>query len=185
LKTPAARSVVKRRRCRWAEADPLLATYHDREYGAPRRWSDRGCFELLSLEVFQAGLSWLTVLRKRAAFRRAFHRFDPRRVAAMTASDVRRLLRDHHIIRNRLKIMATIANARQVVVIRRRHGSFQRWLAALDDRDPQQTLQQFRQIFRFMGPEIVNEFLTCMGKRPVRHEPQCWMAGWATTGGRA
>lgn len=193
----AAQKRVLRRRCAWAEADPLLAAYHDREYGVPRRWSsapllrsfaeaekscaaakqsDRDCFELLSLEVFQAGLSWLTVLRKRAAFRRAFHRFEPRRVAAMTVADVRRLLRDPSIIRNRLKIAATIANARQVLVIQQRHGSFCRWLDRLEDTDRARTLRLFRQTFRFMGPEIVNEFLTCVGKRPVRHEPRCWLA---------
>ncbi len=163
-------------RCAWAEADPLLAAYHDREYGVARRLSDRACFELLSLEMFQAGLSWLTVLKKRGAFRRAFHRFEPERVARMTAADVDRLMQDAGVIRNRLKITSTIENARRVLQLQREHGSFRRWIASLDDSRPAETVRLFRATFRFMGPEIVNEFLVCLGKRPVRHQPHCWMA---------
>jgi len=169
------RTTVSRRRCRWAETDLLLAAYHDREYGVARRWTDRDCFELLSLELFQAGLSWLIVLRKREAFRRAFHRFNLRQVARMTESDVGRLMQDAGIIRNRLKILATIDNARRVLLIQREYGSFRRWLAQVDDADPAQTLKLFRSTFRFMGPEIINEFLMCIGKRPVKHDPHCWM----------
>jgi DNA-3-methyladenine glycosylase I len=99
-----------RRRCFWAGSTADYAAYHDTEWGVPVR-DDRGLFERVSLEAFQAGLSWLTILRKREAFRAAFADFEPARVAAFTAGDVRRLLRDPGIVRNRAKIEATIANA--------------------------------------------------------------------------
>ena len=93
-------------RCRWAATDPVLATYHDNEWGeAPV--GDAGWFERLSLEVFQAGLSWRTVLAKRDGFRRAFHDFEPKIVAAFTAKDVTGVLRDPGIVRNRAKVLAT------------------------------------------------------------------------------
>ena len=98
-------------RCSWAESDPLLREYHDKEWGRPVR-DDRALWELLMLEGFQAGLSWLIVLRKREAFRRAFHNFDPHKVARMKESDVLRLLEDPGIVRSRAKIEATIAGAK-------------------------------------------------------------------------
>lgn len=100
-------------RCRWASGDPLYAAYHDREWGRPVR-DDRGLFERISLEAFQSGLSWLTILRKRPAFRIAFADFDIDRVAAFDDGDVARLLADDAIVRNRAKIDATIGNARAV-----------------------------------------------------------------------
>ena len=101
-------------RCRWAATDPVLATYHDNEWGeAPV--GDAGWFERLSLEVFQAGLSWRTVLAKRDGFRRAFHDFEPKIVAAFTGKDVTLVLRDPGIVRNRAKVLATIENAKVVL----------------------------------------------------------------------
>jgi DNA-3-methyladenine glycosylase I len=100
-----------RRRCAWAESDPLLRTYHDREWGVPVRDS-RALWEMLVLEGFQAGLSWLTILRKRDAFRKAFREFDPQAVARLGAADVARLMKDPGIVRSRAKIEATIGNAR-------------------------------------------------------------------------
>jgi DNA-3-methyladenine glycosylase I len=99
-----------RRRCFWAISADYV-DYHDREWGVPVR-DDRGIFERLSLEAFQSGLSWLTILRKRDAFRAAFADFEPERVASFGARDVKRLLNDEGIVRNRAKIDATIANAR-------------------------------------------------------------------------
>ena len=98
-------------RCAWAESDPLLRDYHDQEWGVPE-YDSRALWELLMLEGFQAGLAWITVLRKREAFRKAFHRFDPAGVAAFSERDVTRLLGDPGIIRSRAKIEATIQGAR-------------------------------------------------------------------------
>jgi DNA-3-methyladenine glycosylase I len=109
-------------RC-WGETDPLLADYHDREWGVPLR-DDRKLFEFLVLEGFQAGLSWMTILRKRENFRKAFAGFDPEKVAKFGARDVKRLLADAGIIRNKLKIGAAIHNARLFLDVQREFGSF-------------------------------------------------------------
>ncbi len=108
-------------RPRWAARDPLLRGYYDTEWGMPVR-DERGLFERLSLEVFQSGLSWATILRKRPAFRAAFHGFDPDRVAAYGPADVARLLADPSIVRNRRKVEATVANARATVALREDGG---------------------------------------------------------------
>jgi DNA-3-methyladenine glycosylase I len=100
-------------RCPWGLSDPLYVSYHDTEWGRPVS-DDHGLFERVSLEAFQSGLSWLTILRKRPAFRTAFADFDPAAVAEFTTADVDRLLLDAGIVRNRSKIEATIANARVV-----------------------------------------------------------------------
>jgi DNA-3-methyladenine glycosylase I len=101
----------KLQRCKWAESDPLLRKYHDKEWGRPVR-DGRAMWEMLMLEGFQAGLSWLTILRKRDAFRKAFRDFDPAKVARFTEKDIARLLANEGIIRSRAKIEATIAGAR-------------------------------------------------------------------------
>jgi DNA-3-methyladenine glycosylase I len=101
----------------WASVDPLLKEYYDTEWGLPVR-DERGLFERLSLEAFQSGLSWATILRKRAAFRAAFSGFDPDAVAGFDDADIARLLTDAGIIRNRAKIVATIGNARATVALR-------------------------------------------------------------------
>ena len=107
-------------RCPWPGiADPLYAAYHDGEWGVPHA-DDKRLFEKLILEGFQAGLSWLTILRKREAFRRAFHQFDAERIARYGDKDIARLMADSGIVRNRLKIEATIDNARAFLALRRR-----------------------------------------------------------------
>src|SRR5271167_186701 len=98
-------------RCAWAQSDPLLSAYHDEEWGVPERDS-RALWEKLVLDGFQAGLSWITILRKREAFRRAFRDFDPQIVAQFGKADIARLLDDPGIVRSRSKIEATIGNAR-------------------------------------------------------------------------
>ncbi len=105
----------------WAAQDPLLQKYYDTEWGMPIR-DERGLFERLSLECFQAGLSWATILRKREAFRAAFHNFQPELVAEFDEADVARLLSDPAIVRNRLKILATINNATATIALRRDGG---------------------------------------------------------------
>src|SRR5262245_36526427 len=103
-------------RCAWGSGNPLYRPYHDDEWGRPLR-DERRLFELLVLEAFQSGLSWLTILRKRPAFRAAFDDFDPERVAAYREPDVARLMSDEGIVRNRAKIDAAIANARGVMAL--------------------------------------------------------------------
>jgi DNA-3-methyladenine glycosylase I len=103
-----------RRRCAWGSGDPLYVDYHDHEWGRPLR-DERALFELMCLEAFQSGLSWLLILRKRPGFREAFHGFDPEVVATYGAADVERLLSDSRIVRNRAKIEAAVANAAAVV----------------------------------------------------------------------
>jgi DNA-3-methyladenine glycosylase I len=105
----------------WAATDPLMRAYYDTEWGMPVR-DERGMFERISLEAFQSGLSWATILRKRPAFRAAFDDFDPDRVAAYDERDVERLLADPGIVRNRRKIEATVGNARATVALRAEGG---------------------------------------------------------------
>jgi DNA-3-methyladenine glycosylase I len=116
-----------RSRCAWAGADPLYRAYHDREWGVPLR-DDRRLFELLVLEGAQAGLSWITILRKREGYRRAFDRFDPERMARYGAARVGKLLADPGIVRNRLKVRAAIENARAYLALREELGSFARFV---------------------------------------------------------
>jgi DNA-3-methyladenine glycosylase I len=146
--------------------------YHDREYGFPLD-DDAALFERLMLEVNQAGLSWLTVLKKREAFRQAYDGFDPDVVAGYGDADRARLLADAGIIRNRLKVDAAIANARQILELRQTHGSFARWLAAHHPRSKEEWVKLFRKTFRFTGGEIVNEFLMSIGYLPGAHVESC------------
>lgn len=119
--------VRARRRCFWAEGDPLLAAYHDDEWGVPIR-DDRRWYEKLLLDGAQAGLSWLTILRKREGYRAAFRGFDPAAIARFSERDVTRLMGDAGIVRNRLKIRSAIGNARAFVALRGEHGSFDAWI---------------------------------------------------------
>jgi DNA-3-methyladenine glycosylase I len=115
------------RRCPWPEGNEQMIRYHDTEWGVPLH-DDRKLFEFLVLDAFQAGLSWAIVLRKREAFEKAFSRFDPRKVAKYDASKVKALLADAGIIRNRMKIEATIANARAFLAVQHEFGSFDRYI---------------------------------------------------------
>ncbi|HWC64776.1 MAG TPA: DNA-3-methyladenine glycosylase I [Thermoanaerobaculia bacterium] len=116
-------SARERVRCGWAGDDPLYVAYHDEEWGVPVR-DDRTLFEFLLLEGFQAGLSWITILRKREAFRRAFDGFDPSRIARYGARDRERLMGNAGIVRNRAKIAAAAENARAFLALRQERGSF-------------------------------------------------------------
>ena len=113
-------------RCPWG-GDELMIHYHDEEWGVPVH-DDNTHFEFLVLEMFQAGLSWLTVLRKREAFRKAFANFDPKRVARFNAQDIARLLNDAGIIRNRLKIAAAVNNAKRFLEVQQEFGSFDKYI---------------------------------------------------------
>lgn len=114
-------------RCPWAGTDPLYVAYHDAEWGVPIH-NDRQLFEFLILEGAQAGLSWLTILRKRRNYRKAFDRFDAKKIARYNGRDVRRLLGDSGIVRNRLKIEATISNAKAFLAVQKECGSFDTYI---------------------------------------------------------
>lgn len=116
-----------RNRCAWSTNDPQMIEYHDTEWGVPVH-DDRKLFEFLVLDAFQAGVSWSIVLHKRENFRKAFHNFDYTRIAKYTARDVRRLLGDAGIIRNRLKIAATINNAQRFIEVQKEFGSFDEYI---------------------------------------------------------
>lgn len=158
--------------CLSAPGHPWHEPYHDLEYGFPTN-DDTVLFERLALEINQAGLSWLTVLKKRAAFAAAFRGFDPAVVAAFDDTDRERLLADAGIIRNRLKVDAVIENARRVVALQREWGSFAGWIAAHHPREKDAWTRLFRQTFKFMGGEIVGEFLMSTGYLPGAHSPDC------------
>jgi DNA-3-methyladenine glycosylase I len=158
--------------CDAAPGHPFHGPYHDAEYGFPVH-ADDVLFERLVLEINQAGLSWLTILKKRAAFRSAFDGFDIAVVAAYGDADRARLLADAAIIRNRLKVDAAIANARRLLAIRETHGSFADWIDAHHPRPLDEWVRLFRATFRFTGGEIVNEFLMSTGWLPGAHRPDC------------
>jgi DNA-3-methyladenine glycosylase I len=158
--------------CDAAPGHPFHGPYHDREYGFPIA-EEAALFERLVLEINQAGLSWLTVLKKREAFRAAYAGFDVDRVAGFGTRDKARLLDDPGIIRNRLKIEAAIENARRIQAIRDSHGSFAGWLEAHHPLPKADWVKLFRKTFRFTGGEIVGEFLMSIGYLPGAHRPGC------------
>ena len=173
--------MVWRMRCDWAGDDPLMVAYHDREWGVPAR-DDRTLFEFLTLEGAQAGLSWMTILRKREGYRRAFAGFDPEAVARFTDGDAARLLADASIVRNRAKIGSTIANARALLAVRDEHGSFADHLWSFVGGRPLQPVRHSladlpaetpearaisrdlkRRGFAFVGPTIVYSLMQACG----------------------
>jgi len=158
--------------CRAAPENPLHAPYHDAEYGFPTA-DESVLFERLMLEINQAGLSWATILRKRAAFRAAYADFAVDRVAAYGPAEFDRLLADPGIIRNRLKIEAAAENARRLQALRQSHGSFAGWLDAHHPLALADWTKLFRRTFRFTGGQIVGEFLMSVGYLAGAHEPDC------------
>jgi DNA-3-methyladenine glycosylase I len=172
---------MNRVRCGWVSDDPLYLTYHDEEWGVPVH-DDRRLFEMLILEGAQAGLSWLTVLRRREGYRRAFAGFDPALVARFGPADVERLLADPGIVRNRAKVAAAIAGAQAFLQIQEEAGSFDRFLwdlaggrplqnnrRALSEVPPETPLSRTlskelkRRGFNFVGPTICYAFLQAVG----------------------
>jgi DNA-3-methyladenine glycosylase I len=165
-------------RCAWAGTDPLMRAYHDEEWGVPERDS-RALWEMLALEGFQAGLAWITVLRKREAFRAAFAGFDPAAVARFGEADVARLLADAGIIRSRAKIEATIAGARIWLDMAGRGEDFSAFCWSFTGGEPivgdgvsllastplSETISKElkRRGFRFVGPTIVYAWMQAVG----------------------
>lgn len=155
------------KRCAWA-GTPLLAEYHDREWGVPVH-DDRVLFEFITLEGAQAGLSWETILRKREAYHAAFANFDPARVARFTPARRARLMRDPGIVRNRLKIDSTVTNAAAFLKVQREFGSFDRFLWGFVEGRKRAGLADAlskelkRRGFRFVGSTICYAFIQAVG----------------------
>jgi DNA-3-methyladenine glycosylase I len=180
-------SATKVRRCSWAGNDPLYTAYHDEEWGVPQLDS-RALWEMLMLEGFQAGLSWITILRKREAFRKAFKRFDPGKVARFTEADIERLLDDPGIVRSRAKIEATIQGARIYLAMQSAGEDFSRFAWSFVDRKPIQTTGPLpsntplaeeisknlkKRGFKFVGPTIVYAWMQAVGM-VNDHAPDCF-----------
>ncbi|MDP6486379.1 MAG: DNA-3-methyladenine glycosylase I [Alphaproteobacteria bacterium] len=158
--------------CDAAPGHPLHGPYHDEVYGFPLRGDD-ALFELLVLELNQAWLSWLTILKKTENFQSAFEGFEIDRVAAYGEDDVARLMGDAGIIRNRLKIAAAIHNAQVIQGLVRRFGSFSAWLDHHHPRPKDDWVKLFKETFHFTGGEITNEFLMSAGYLPGAHRRTC------------
>ena len=146
--------------------------YHDNQYGFSIE-SDDELFCRLVLEINQAGLSWTTILHKEKNFRKAYSKFNIKKVAAYKNADVERLLNDAGIIRNRLKVQAAIHNANAILEIQKQHGSFKKWLDAHHPLTKPEWVKLFKATFRFTGGEIVNEFLMSTGYLPGAHDEDC------------
>jgi DNA-3-methyladenine glycosylase I len=156
----------------------LHKTYHDQQYGFPIH-DDNELFCRLVMEINQAGLSWETILRKEANFRKAYSAFDIRKVAAYGETDRKRLLEDAGIIRNRLKIDAAIENAKTILRLQKESGSFEAWLNQHHPKTKEEWVKLFKKTFRFTGGEIVGEFLMSIGLLPGAHESSCAIYGKA------
>ncbi|HEX4845239.1 MAG TPA: DNA-3-methyladenine glycosylase I [Geothrix sp.] len=178
-------------RCGWCGTDPLYVAYHDEEWGVPQH-DDLRLFEKLVLEGAQAGLSWITILRKREAYRRVFHGFDPVKVAAMTDAELARILADPGIVRNRLKVFSARENARAFLAVQREFGSFDAFLWSFVNGRPRvnqpRTLGEIPAVtpeaealsralkkrgFKFVGPTIMYAYMQSMGLVDD-HLTTCW-----------
>jgi DNA-3-methyladenine glycosylase I len=169
------------RRCPWPQQDPLYVAYHDEEWGVPE-FDDRALFEKLLLDGFQAGLSWITILRKRDNFRRAFDGFAPQKIARYTPAKIERLMQDAGIVRNRLKIEGAVRSARAYLDVMEEERGFSGLLwDFLDGRPKQNAFRSTKQVpaetalsrqiskelarrgFKFCGPTIVYAFMQAVG----------------------
>jgi DNA-3-methyladenine glycosylase I len=180
-----------RARCGWCGSDPLYLSYHDEEWGRPAH-DDRHLFEMLVLEGAQAGLSWITILRKREAYRRAFHSFDPARVAVLTDAELADILQNPGVVRNRLKVASARDNARAFLRVQREFGSFDAFLWPFVGGTPKvnhpMTLAEVPAVtpeaaalskalrkrgFRFVGPTIMYAYMQAVGMVDD-HVASCW-----------
>jgi DNA-3-methyladenine glycosylase I len=177
-------------RCAWAGTDPLYIAYHDDEWGRPVR-DDRVLFEFLVLEGAQAGLAWITILRKREGYRKAFAGFDPKKVARFTPAHARKLMANSGIVRNRLKIASAISNAKAFLAVQKEFGSFSEYLWGFVDNEPVVNRPRPGQVpastplsdriskdlkqrgFRFVGSTIVYAYLQAVGVVDD-HVRACW-----------
>ena len=184
-------------RCSWAGSDPVYIEYHDKEWGVPQ-FDSRSLWEMLMLEGFQAGLSWITILRKREAFRKAFKKFDPRKVARFDESDIQRLLEDAGIVRSRAKIEATIQGARIYLSMQGSGEDFSAFAWGFAGGKPIQnrgpvpvTTPLAEEIskalkkrgFKFVGPTIVYAWMQAVGM-VNDHAPDCFRRKAVVASGR-
>jgi len=189
--------MTDKRRCKWAESDPLLSAYHDKEWGVPE-FDSRALWELLMLEGFQAGLAWIIVLRKRDAFRKAFKQFDPAKVARFKEADIERLMANTGIIRARAKIEATIQGARIFLEMKHAGNDFSKWVWGLAGGKPIQNTgpvaaesplsltmskELKRRGFKFVGPVIVYAWMQAAGI-VNDHSTECFRRNAVTKMGR-
>lgn len=158
--------------CNTHPEDTFNKSYHDHEYGFPLK-DDHLLFERLILEINQAGLSWITILKKAENFRKAYHGFNIAKVAKYGEKDVTRLLNDPGIIRNRLKVNAAVVNAQKILEIQKEYGSFRDWLDQHHPLTKDEWTKLFKKTFVFTGGEIVNEFLMSTGYLPGAHDESC------------
>ncbi len=146
--------------------------YHDYHYGFPIH-NDNELFGRLIMEINQAGLSWETILKKELTFRKAYHNFNIKKIAAYTQIDIERLLADAGIIRNKLKVNAAIENAKTILQLQKKFGSFEKWLEYQHPKSKEEWVSLFKKTFKFTGGEIVNEFLMSIGYLPGAHSEKC------------
>jgi len=185
---------MERPRCFWCTHDPLYVAYHDKEWGVPV-YDDRTLFEMLILEGAQAGLSWLTILKRREGYRNAFANFDAEKIARFTSHQVERLMKDEGIIRNRLKIEGTIKNARALLKLQDELGSFSDFVWSFVDGKPTRTPGPLsratyratspesdalskalkKRNFTFVGPTIIYAYMQAVGL-VNDHEDSCFKA---------
>jgi len=158
--------------CNSHPEDTYNTIYHDTQYGFPLK-DDNLLFERLILEINQAGLSWITILKKADNFRKAYRKFDIAKVAKFSEKDRERLLSDAGIIRNRLKVNAAIENAKRIQMLQREHGSFKAWLDKNHPLTKDEWTKLFKKTFVFTGGEIVNEFLMSTGYLQGAHDKKC------------
>ncbi|MEO8355386.1 MAG: DNA-3-methyladenine glycosylase I [Chloroflexota bacterium] len=158
--------------CNTHPEDTLNKVYHDTQYGFPLK-DDNLLFERLILEINQAGLSWITILKKADNFREAYHGFDIAKVARYGEKDVTRLLNDAGIIRNKLKVNAAVVNAQKILELQKEYGSFRGWLDKHHPLTKDEWTRLFKKTFVFTGGEIVNEFLMSTGYLPGAHDESC------------
>ena len=154
------------------DKDNVHVRYHNLEYGFPIH-DDNELFARLILEINQAGLSWTTILNKKENFFRAYDNFNLRKVASYKEKDVERLLNDAGIIRNRLKVAAAVENAKRILALQKKFGSFKNWLDHHHPKTKQEWMKIFKDNFKFTGGEIVNEFLMSTGYLQGAHVESC------------
>lgn len=174
-------------RCAWAQNDPMMSEYHDTEWGVPI-YDSRELWEMMILEGFQAGLSWQIILHKRTGFRKAFKKFDPKKIAKFTSEDVDRLMQDEGIIRARLKIEATIHNAKLFLEMQKSGEDFSEWVwgmvggKPIVNKGPVPTKTELSETiskalkkkgFKFVGPVIVYAWMQAVGM-VNDHHPECF-----------
>jgi DNA-3-methyladenine glycosylase I len=166
--------IVMKKRCSWCTADPIYIEYHDKEWGRPVH-NDRRLFEFLILEGVQAGLSWLTVLKKRDNYRKAFDNFDAVKIARWDDKKIKQLLNNAGIIRNRLKITSAIANAKAFLAVQQEFGSFNKYIWSFKDLQPDAMSRELKKRgFNFVGPTICYAFMQAVGM--VNDHTDCFLS---------